>query len=419
MNTTRTLLLLLLIAVVPLQAQESFFIERIEVRNAKRVSPELVIAESLLEAGRSYSEAELRLASTRLRRLAFLLNVDFALEKGSDRGRHVLVLNIIETKPFFYLVNATPIADKDSPYADVDNNSRVTASSDVLTLGYRWFVGRRGALHAGFSAEGDEGEFQRDYASLAVGYTQYDIFGTGTFATLNLKKPIEGYGEGRISPQVVVGIPLTLKQSITLEFDETRFEPTEHVTVRGPVTRSFGERTASARWSYNTTNDPFLPSSGTFVQVTPSVSWTDDSGEVFLPREVVHTASHGLIFAVEAGASHNWALSDRNTFFGDVRAMWERSEVRYSVSLPETEREARYGSVAAGFSHSFWSAEQRATGGDSRLEVLMRFSNRTRRTDLHFAPGASLPGRDVRQVSAAWAFRNSWGALRLGGGYAW
>jgi outer membrane protein assembly factor BamA len=90
----RKILLLLLLA-VPLYADEpAFFLERIEVRNQERVSPEVVIAESRLRAGQQYSEAELRDAAVRLARLPFLLSVDFSLEKGSERGRYILVLTV-------------------------------------------------------------------------------------------------------------------------------------------------------------------------------------------------------------------------------------------------------------------------------------------------------------------------------------
>src|SRR6185436_10640572 len=100
---------------LPLAAEEPrFFIERIEVRNARRVTPDVVIAESRLRAGHEYSEAELRDASTRLERLPFLLSVDFALEKGSERGHHVLVLTINETKPFFFFLDARPFFESGS-----------------------------------------------------------------------------------------------------------------------------------------------------------------------------------------------------------------------------------------------------------------------------------------------------------------
>src|SRR5688500_7750974 len=91
-----------------------FFIERIEVRNARHVPSDLVISETLLREGMEYSEEDLRAAATRLGRLIFLQSADFALEKGSDRGRHVLVINVAETERFFFLLDARPIIREDS-----------------------------------------------------------------------------------------------------------------------------------------------------------------------------------------------------------------------------------------------------------------------------------------------------------------
>jgi len=69
------------------------------VRKASRVSPQIVIAESLLREGAEYSEDDLRAASARLRRLPFLLSADFALEKGSERGRYLLAISVVAVAP--------------------------------------------------------------------------------------------------------------------------------------------------------------------------------------------------------------------------------------------------------------------------------------------------------------------------------
>jgi hypothetical protein len=416
MNMTRTVLLVSLLLTVPLAADVRFFIERIEVRNTRRVSPELVISESLLREGRDYSEAELRDASARLTRLPYLLTADFALEKGSERGRHVLVLTVTETRPFFFLVDAQPIFERNDDFLDVDNNSRVT-NGDTLAFGFRWFVGRRGAFHAGFAANGEEREFTSDYAAFSVGYTQYDLFGTRAFATLNLKRPIEGYGEGQISPQVVIGMPLTTAQTVTVQYDETRFERDGRIVSGLPVQSDYAERRISARWSYNTTNDPFLPTRGTQLQVTPAITKTDGATTVTdQDGRPVSLGSHGTVLSIAAGASHNWEVTDRNSVFGDLRGSWERIDQSLGGSHLY-DRDARYGSIAVGATHSFWTSEERARGGDMRLELQLRYSNRTLPEVL--GPPRRIPGRDVRQIGLAWIRRSSWGTARLGAGWAW
>ena len=408
-------LLVILIAVVlaaPLCADEAqFFIERIEVRNAKRVSPVVVIAESRLREGHAYSENALRDAATRLSRLPFLLSVDFALEKGSERGHHVLVLTIQETKPFFYLLDLRQIFN--DHYVEVFRGD--TFGRNETALGYRRFVGRRGAVHVGMVGFGAEDEVRDDYVSLAIGYTQYDLFGSRAFATVNLKRPIEGYGEGLISPQVVAGVPLSANQTLTLEFNEMRFERKARYGQETARTKG-GDRFVEARWSYNTTNDPFLPTDGLLLRVAPFYRWHDGSSLLIVyPDQVTvhpyHVRSHGL----QAGVSRYQEITDRDSVFGDLQGWWAREDIDTGDVRSDYERVRRGGSIGAGISHSFWNRDERANGGDSRVELSVRYSNRRQELDL---PLAAEYESDVRQVSAAWVRRSSWGTLRLGAGYA-
>ena len=419
----RTFVLSLLAAVLltaPVGAQDApaqLFIERIEVRNAKRVSPDVVVSESRLREGREYTEEELRDASARLGRLPFLLSVDFALEKGTERGRHVLVLTIHETKPFFFNIDAQPYFDHSDEFLVADSDRRSPGGHENLALGFRWFVGRRGALHVGMVGTGREREFEREYASLALGYTQYDLFGTRAFATLNVKKPLEGYGEGLLSPQLVVGVPLTANQTLTVEYDESRFAR-DVIHVGGDrLERHYGQRVASARWSYNTTNEPFFPTRGTLLYVRPAVGWTDGATDFLYTQGESATAYHSRTLGIEAGAARYFELSDRNSVWGDLRAEWARASTRDTVRPEAYDRTSRYGSIGAGFSHSLWTAEERMHG-DSRVELTARYASRSR---YYYpdVPNTYAEARDVAQIGAAWVRRTSWGTVRLGVGYKW
>ena len=439
----RTLLVLLTLVLSALQlsAQEAaspfFFIERIEVRNAKRVSPDVVIAESRLDAGREYTEAELRDASTRLSRLPYLLGVDFSLEKGSERGHHVLVLTINETKPFFYSLDAVPFFEDE--YVEIDFSGRLDRRDNEGVLGFRWFVGRRGAVHLGLTSSHtiqsapradcrscDYGGWNLnfDQGSLSAGYTQYDLFGTGAFASLNLRRPITGFEYGGITPELVVGMPLSPNQTVTLHLEETRFDRKEQ-WVDGELRSSVqaGRRMLSARWSYNTTNNPFVPTRGTIFAVTPIVAWQDSANFIdtfdFERQERVQSSwiHHSTLTSLEAEAEHFWELSDRNSISAGAVGGWSRAEIRETPSLPGagTDFEGRFGVLRTGFTHSFWDSSRRGRG-DSLLELDLRFSNRSNDQTFIAYP---RPSRDARQFSAAWVRRSSWGTLRLGAGYAW
>lgn len=410
----RKLLLLVLLA-TPLAAQDAqdarLFIERIEVRNHKRVSPDVVVSESRLRAGREYSEADLRDASARLSRLPFLLSVEFALEKGSERGKHVLVLTVHETRSLFFLVDLQQFYDRQDGPLVPEYESRTGQSGDILALGYRWFVGRHGAIHVAFNSGSTDREFSRDYAAFEAGYTQYDLFGSRAFATLNLKRPIEGYGDPKVTPQVVFGVPLSLNQTLTVEYEESRFE-TNAQAAEG----TFVERLLTARWTHNTTNELVFPTRGTLLFAGPVVGETENRYSAL--GYPVDGFSRTRFYGVEGGATHYFELSGQDSLWGDVRGDIVRGETRQAEGIVALDRTARYFSAGIGYAHSFWTPDERASG-DSRIEVTARYSTRTRRPADANHPEYVPPGRDVRQAGLAWVRRTSWGTLRLGGGYAW
>lgn len=413
-------LLVLLILAFPLAAADepSFFIERIEVRNQHRVSTDVVLAESRLSAGRVYTEPELRDAARRLSRLPFFLSVDFSLEKGSERGKYVLVLTVNETKPFFYSLDMVPYLSRGEGDTDPDYQDRPGSSGgNDLGLGFRWFVGRRGAVHVGFAFTREDRAFTQEYAAGSVGYTQYDLFGTRAFVTFNLKRPLVGTDTGLISPQVVVGVPLSSNQTMTLELDDSRFEAEK--SDEGVLGTSYevqqNQRALTARWTYNTSNDPFFPTEGTVLKLTPYYTLADGidnlyNGDLNLDSAAFHAHSYGLI----AGTTRYHELSERNSIWGDVRAEWARIERKSDFRERSYEHTATTASVGVGYAFSLWTREERASG-DSRFEWTARFTNRANREERVFYNDHD---DDVIQVGWAWIRRSSFGTLRLGVGWA-
>ncbi|MCP4896454.1 MAG: hypothetical protein GY906_05715, partial [bacterium] len=76
----------------------SFLIEEIRFEGLHLVSERIVLAESLLKAGTTYSETELQHAVRRIRRLPSVLTVDFRLDRGTERGRYRLIVSVEETR---------------------------------------------------------------------------------------------------------------------------------------------------------------------------------------------------------------------------------------------------------------------------------------------------------------------------------
>lgn len=406
-----------LLAAVPMAAQDlvptRFFIENIVVRDAERVSPEVVIAESRLRAGEEYTEADLRDASARLSRLPFLLSAEFSLEKGSERGLYILVLTINETKPFFYALDLRPIL-QDDPRVEVDYSDRVGLGDNQATLGARWFFGRRGALHIAVVTTDYQRDFARDYAAFAVGYTQYDLFGTRAFATLNAKHVLID-GSDSLSPQLVVGVPLSPNQTLTVDIDQTRFGDDERELLGETFNNQRGQRVITATWSYNTTNRPFLPTRGTLLSVRPRISWSDvGTSVVIVTGDLAFVQSltvHSQAREVTALAAKYWEISERSSISGGIEGGWADFD-RRSDDLTLIGRDHALRATAfAGYSYSLWDREEMKYG-DSRFELNVRIGDRS--------PGPETFYRtDHRQASASWVRRSSYGTLRLGAGYAW
>ena len=416
--------LVVLLFAMPLVAQDAprFFIERIDVRNAKRVSPDVVIFESRLQQGKEYSETDIADASARLARLPFLLSADFSLEKGTDRGRHVLVITVTETKSFFYRADLVPIFYDEYPSVGFEDHT-ITITENDVALGYRWFVGRRGVIHTGLQYQHDNREYTDDYSALAVGYTHYDIFGTRAFATVNLKHDLGsggGEGFGSISPQVVVGMPLSPNQTLTAGYDEATFEGQTFRINLLEVEDEESQRILTLKWAYNTTNNPFLPTRGTLLSVTPNAVWRDEAGfrRVTGPggiEDTIKVIRHERTLGIDASAARYWELSERHSVSAGLEGGWARANERRNDV--ERDYDYRYGIVRGGYSFSFWDRERTARDGDSRLELNAALSKRSNENvDREFR---RFVDSERLQVSTYWVRRNAWGTLRLGVGYAW
>lgn len=399
-------------------APPRFFIERIEVRNHNRVSPEVIIAESRLREGSEYSEADLRDASTRLARLPFLLSAEFALERGSERGRHILIIDVVETRSFFFRLEFIPTYTDEGRSHNIDFTTHLGQDETSLAAGYRWFLGRRGALHVAVIAR-DHTEFTSGYSAVAAGYTQYDVFGTGGFVTLNIKHNVDG---GSVSPQLVAGLPLSLNQTVTVEYDENVTE--YHYFFDGTlVDKSRTQRVARATWSYNTTNHPFFPTNGALVSVAPLITWQDHvlvTGRI--GQDGVGTVRidplHVTAVGIQATGVRYWELTDRVATSAGVEVGFARFDERSSAeNFDNGTRSSAFAGAQATLSRSLWSPEQRAQGGDSRIEVEAQVRARE-----EYRPEAFRIANQIQEslrASVSWLRQSSWGNLRIGVGYGW
>ncbi len=165
---------LLLLALIPAGTRADdtgFFIEKVDVRNLQHVSPEVVLAEARLHEGRTYSESELHDAANRVRRLPFIIGAELSLEKGSERGRYVLVLKVIETRLWFFQIGGNILEGGDT--------------TEGLEAGHRWFLGSSSEAYASV------GTGFNGYGVVNAGLNRYNLFGRGGLLNLNVQKEVE------------------------------------------------------------------------------------------------------------------------------------------------------------------------------------------------------------------------------------
>ena len=370
-------LLLLLLCAPALRAEERFLIERIDVRHLVHASADVIRAETRLREGESYAESDLRAASDRVKRLPFVLDATFSLERGSVRDAYVLVITVTETRRLFYRWELVPFFEKRNALRAVDNDE---------LLGARWFAGSRGMFHLASVAHQSDRPFESSYVSLQGGYTRYGLFGGRAFATLTVDHfaRTEGGGKGGTLPGALMGVSLTPNQTLTVSYRG----------VDAGTQNRRAERFFESRLAYNTTNDPYFPSEGSLLSIAPTLVWVDLIDSIGAPV-------HDFDTALDGHAARYWPLREQLTaaaiLDGGFLHVDQHSNGHRTFNLG-------YGTAALQLS--------RAVGEDRRVELTLRTVTR------HHEVIPLLPDTS-QQATAAFVRRTAWGVLRVGLGYAW
>lgn len=418
MRRIATIIILLFAARALLAADESprFFIERIDVRNTRHASPAIIRAETRLQEGRDYTEADLRDASDRVARLPFVLDAQYSLEKGSRRDAYVFVIAVTETRPFFYDVDLRPY------FGDIYGDE-----TGDLVIGGRMFAGSRGVFHAAVGSM-NIGERDRDLANfnggdirtLQAGYTQYDILGSRAFASISIARQF-GFPTGGTSPTVAVvaGIPLTPNQTVSLTAGRSDAVTGWFRTNGRKIPRDAVSDLELVSWSYNTTNSPFRPTRGELLTLGAQRT-RNDVRRGYGSDPDGHSHTNATLFV--ASYEKYWELSEKNSIALLGRAELGRESFDYHYILLSNVYDGRgtrrsdFESAIVNLSHSFFDSRKARSVGDSWVDLGIGL--RHRRDPFHYI------GRDDQihtgpVASASWSRRTSWGRVRLGAVYSW
>lgn len=434
-----------LLTSLAVQAQEEparFLLEKITVEGTREAAGRIVKAETLLEEGGTYSEAELGQAVARVHRLPFVLDADFSLQKGSTRGSYELLIEVQEARRFFF-DHTVGVYVLDRPLHLDDSIGSGNSWSAQLPglIGFRQFIGRSGVVFAALDSE--EG--------VQAGFTRYDLFGRGIVASVGYSglladfccsSEVLPYG---LDPSFVswswhdsawrlsaeVGVPLSPTDALRLGWSRRDGEGGSRREVFGHLPRwsiispaddvDVTLDRAELKWIRDTSDDPLVPTRGftlsgglewSSFQTGPLRSVELENGEM-IERSLPAQTSEQI--AAVVSAERHWSLTPRQAVSGLGRLSVGQSSLR---NLPTKDGGVADDGLnvfggAVGLRHAVWLKQSRGTRGfaDTYLESRVEYGIESTSPDLRTS-SASNPLERL-ELSTGLVFRNAWGLLRF------
>ena len=366
-------------------------ISRIEV--VGNVPASIVLPQSALEEGRTYSDADLDVAVARLRRLPFVFDARYVVD-GST-----LLLEVNGMTSLFFDADSS----SDRRRSSADNIARIGA-------GGRRFFGA-GIAEARVSKLLDQGG---DVRTIDLAYSNYSLGGTRMFASASASVPFTEDEERNPDPalQLTVGYPLTLRQTVTASLLSTGLERERNLgTFSGPLRSDSESLALELRWAFDTTDDPYFTRRGTLVTAAPS--WTReqsrfDSAVIVYPGpgEIFTTRREGHVAALRAQAIKFVPVFSRGALSAGIFAATEQLDFDSRTNddpLRRTNTDSDVVRVSLGYGHNFFDATSPIDQARNRVE----FDISTSRT---WTEGFI---RNEKVAGAGYVFRKPFGNVRL------
>lgn len=419
------------------QEQARFLIETIHVVGPNEAAANIVFAETLLEKGKTYTEDQLRQAVYRVHRLPFVLDASFALRKGSERGAYELVIEVQPARWFFFdhWVRGFRFAEPLDLEESFRTDPTMRSTFDLGGLaGARLFVGRSGVLFGALDSE-EGGQ---------IGFTKYDLFQRGALASAGYSRTVCCVREVLplaldptftswafdSSRKISLGlaVPLGGPQSLQLSLSERSgdassrrsviVDPQAQIPVIFTADGELAYGRAEAKWVYDTSDDPLLPTRGSSVSAGLEAARFDgrDLVEIFpsvegglFPIAVPDFHSEQVVAA--ASAIRHWPVTPRQTVSATGRAFGGTSRLRNLMVRFEEPRDVELDTFGGslGLQHAVKLRHSRRAGdfADMRLESGMEVGVERTSPDLGPSP--------LERLSAwvGFVFRNQWGRVRV------
>jgi hypothetical protein len=291
--------ILLGIIAVPLLAQARHQVARIDFRS--RIPAKILKTQSALAEDRSYTDAELELAMSRLRRLPFVYAAHYTLDGNT------LVIDVADEYHFFYDFDV---------YGQ--SSTRNNPSSLDTGIGGRMYFQPGGVFQG--SVGGVAAGSEQSLASVNAQYSHYGIAGTRAFASIAVTRALGGvFGDSDIEPHLILGYPLSLSQTVSLVASHHGFHDSQSfAAISRPLRISIVSNTFELHWIYDTTNDPLFMTRGRMLTFFPSYERQSNLFEGFTGHTIQGNRFKGNETAWNADFSDFVPIRARTVLLGEL-----------------------------------------------------------------------------------------------------
>ncbi len=399
-----------------------FYIESVAVEGVRQASPEVIVSESRLEAGIAYTEAELRQAAYRVRRLPFVLEADVSLGRGSERGRYSLLITVEEVRGLFFGSDLRWDAYGGALAAATPEDEGL---NDAWSAGLRLFAGQEVFFAAVADGEGLQVGYERYRWADRPVYLRLAYAHEGCCASTLQELGLDpGVAVWRLAAdsdrlELTVGVPLGGNHS--LRFDASGSETGS--AVRRPLggggaldARDVEQRELELAWVFDSTDDPVFPTRGDAATAAVGVRWFEGDLSEPSSSELALGLSSRLVGLSLFGTRH-WPLSARQTVSLSLKLLLSRSRVdglpqgpvALAVAGPVAsgDVDALEADLGARYSLSLWGRGRTRRLGELRWETVAGLLY------VETSPAFADPLWGVR-LSTGIALRNTWGIFRIG-----
>jgi outer membrane protein assembly factor BamA len=375
-------------------AEPRFLIEKISIEGVKRHGAQaIIVSQSRLKIGQSYTERELQEAVYRVKHLPFVIGAELALRKGTERGRYELVVTVEETRPVF--LDYSLAGGNTVNFPGSNQRFHVTWGNSG-TLGLREFVGAGGLAFVAFSVQ--TGNFR----TLQAGYTQYDLFGNASYASLTFASNLHAFHSSQLSFSGLLGIPLADNLTLTASPQWSGSD--------GPGTASSRGILGSLGLIYRTTDDPIIPTRGTDLELSID---DDHVYQKFTTTEFGTSRSSQNAYGLALSAVRYWPVTRRQSLGVSLDgSVFHQTDSGTFLGITDhAAASGANGELRLLYSASLWNSAATRRFGDLRFEASAGDA-------FQHSIGAALSPNAFANATelvadAGLVFRNEWGILRI------